>query len=35
MFGAPNRYFQSWWPRDFFTLSARPTASSSLGRRGG
>ena len=24
MFGAPNRYFESWWPRDFFTMSARP-----------
>ena len=25
MFGAPNRYFEPWWPRDFFTMSARPS----------
>ena len=25
MFGAPDRYFQAWWPRDFFTMSARAT----------
>jgi hypothetical protein len=23
MAGAPNRYFESWWSRDFFTMSAR------------
>jgi len=23
MVGQPNRYFESWWARDFFTLSAR------------
>jgi len=23
MFGHPDRYFQSWWARDFFTMSAR------------
>jgi Phosphodiester glycosidase len=23
MFGQPDRYFQSWWARDFFTMSAR------------
>ena len=23
MFGQPSRYFQSWWSRDFFTMSAR------------
>jgi Phosphodiester glycosidase len=29
MFGQPDRYFQSWWARDFFTMSARtlPPAS--------
>jgi len=25
MYGAPDRYFQAWWPRDFFTMSARAT----------
>jgi hypothetical protein len=24
MFGGPNRYFESWWSRDFFTMSASP-----------
>jgi hypothetical protein len=24
MFGAPNRYFESWWSRDFITMSALP-----------
>jgi len=24
MAGAPNRYFEPWWSRDFFTMSARP-----------
>jgi len=28
MFGTPGRYFESWWSRDFITLSARPSASS-------
>jgi Phosphodiester glycosidase len=23
MYGQPNRYFESWWSRDFFTMSAR------------
>ncbi len=23
MFGQPDRYFESWWSRDFFTMSAR------------
>jgi hypothetical protein len=23
MFGKPDRYFESWWSRDFFTMSAR------------
>ena len=29
MYGQPDRYFQSWWSRDFFTMSARtpPPAS--------
>ncbi len=35
MFGAPNRYFQSWWSRDFFTLSASPTPLSRPRRVGG
>jgi hypothetical protein len=28
MFGQPGRYFESWWSRDFFTMSAtiRPPA---------
>ncbi len=25
MVGTPARYFQDWWTRDFFTMSARPT----------
>ena len=28
MFGTPARYFQSWWSRDFITMSARASASS-------
>jgi hypothetical protein len=28
MFGTPARYFESWWSRDFITLSARASASS-------
>jgi len=24
MAGAPNRYFEPWWSRDFITMSARP-----------
>ena len=28
MYGAPDRYFQAWWPRDFFTMSARTTPPS-------
>ncbi|HBW20961.1 MAG TPA: hypothetical protein DEH11_19110 [Actinobacteria bacterium] len=28
MFGAPNRYFESWWSRDFITMSARPVPAS-------
>ncbi len=32
MFGAPARYFQSWWSRDFFTVSARPVATARTGR---
>ena len=35
MFGAPNRYFESWWSRDFFTLSASPTPLSHPRRVGG
>ncbi len=27
MVGQPDRYFQSWWARDFFTMSARPVAA--------
>ncbi len=27
MLGAPSRYFESWWNRDFFTLSLRPATS--------
>jgi hypothetical protein len=29
MAGPSSRYFESWWARDFFTLSARPTKPSS------
>ncbi len=25
MVGTPDRYFQSWWSRDFFTMSIRPS----------
>ena len=28
MFGTPARYFESWWSRDFITMSARASASS-------
>ncbi len=35
MYGAPNRYFESWWARDFFTMSAIPGAPSSRVRAGG
>ena len=31
MAGAPNRYFEPWWSRDFFTLSARPFAAAKAG----
>ena len=34
MFGTPARYFQSWWSRDFITMSARASASSA-GRAAG
>ena len=34
MFGAPDRYFQAWWPRDFFTMSARATPAISRKTRG-
>jgi len=34
MFGAPDRYFQSWWSRDFFTMSARVTAPAIRKRAG-
>ena len=27
MAGAPNRYFEPWWSRDFFTMSVRPGLS--------
>jgi uncharacterized protein YigE (DUF2233 family) len=27
MFGTPARYFQSWWSRDFITMSSRASAS--------
>jgi hypothetical protein len=35
MFGAPSRYFESWWSRDFFTMSARPTTPVSPARAAG
>ena len=28
MFGTPSRYFESWWSRDFFTMSARTAGPS-------
>lgn len=34
MFGTPARYFQSWWSRDFITMSGRAGASSA-GRAAG
>jgi Phosphodiester glycosidase len=35
MFGQPDRYFQSWWARDFFTMSARtPPRATAKGRAG-
>ncbi len=27
MFGTPARYFESWWSRDFITMSGRASAS--------
>jgi hypothetical protein len=30
MFGTPARYFQSWWSRDFITMSGRASASSRM-----
>jgi hypothetical protein len=35
MYGAPNRYFESWWARDFFTMSAIPGMPASPRRSGG
>ncbi|MGD0373062.1 MAG: phosphodiester glycosidase family protein [Streptosporangiaceae bacterium] len=35
MYGAPNRYFESWWSRDFFTMSARPATPGTANRAGG
>ena len=35
MYGAPNRYFEPWWPRDFFTMSARPVTSISSRKAAG
>ena len=32
MLGAPDRYSQAWWPRDFFTMSARPVPRSRAAR---
>jgi len=34
MVGTPARYFESWWSRDFFTMSARSTATGSTGSTG-
>ena len=34
MFGTPARYFESWWSRDFITLSGRASASAA-GRAAG
>ncbi|HEV3212579.1 MAG TPA: phosphodiester glycosidase family protein [Acidimicrobiales bacterium] len=33
MAGAPSRYFESWWIRDFFTMSVRPTPDDHLTAR--
>jgi hypothetical protein len=33
MFGGPDRYFESWWSRDFFTMSASPVRLAQAGRR--
>jgi hypothetical protein len=30
MAGAPSRYFESWWIRDFYTMSLRPTPDGHL-----
>jgi hypothetical protein len=30
MAGAPSRYFESWWIRDFYTMSVRPTPDDHL-----
>lgn len=35
MFGQPDRYFQSWWARDFFTMSARTVPPASRKRATG
>lgn len=36
MVGQPDRYFQSWWARDFFTMSARvPPPPASKAKAGG
>jgi hypothetical protein len=35
MFGGPDRYFQSWWARDFFTMSARTLPPASRKRAAG
>jgi hypothetical protein len=35
MFGQPDRYFQSWWARDFFTMSARTPPPASRKRAAG
>jgi uncharacterized protein YigE (DUF2233 family) len=32
MSGGPGRYFESWWSRDFFTMSARPAPAPELPR---
>ena len=34
MVGQPDRYFQSWWARDFFTMSARTTPPTAKGKAG-
>ena len=33
MFGGPDRYFESWWSRDFFTMSASPVRLAPASRR--
>jgi Phosphodiester glycosidase len=35
MYGQPGRYFQSWWSRDFFTMSARTLAAAGQKRVAG